>query len=37
MGLNGYKTSGAELVTLRNAGKNYGRGPKRIEAYAALT
>ncbi len=29
---NRQKTSGAELVTLRNVGKSYGRGSKRIEA-----
>lgn len=36
MGLNGYKKLGTELVTLRNAGKNYGRGQKRIEALRGI-
>src|SRR6267142_6416200 len=32
----GQKSLGAELVTLRNVGKSYGRGIKRIEALRGI-
>lgn len=36
MELSGYKTLGAELVILRDAGKTYGRGQKRVEALRGI-
>lgn len=36
MGLIGKKELGAELVNLRNVGKSYGRGQKRIEALRGI-
>ncbi len=34
--VNGYKTLGAELVSLKNVGKSFGRGKKRIEALRGI-
>src|SRR5215468_8468563 len=31
-----HKTNGAELVSLKNVGKSFGRGPKKIEALRGI-
>ncbi len=36
MGLNGYKKLGAELVSLRQVGKSFGREKKRVEALRGI-
>ena len=35
MAINGLKAQGAELVTLKNVGKTFGRGNRRVEALRA--